>query len=46
LIYDAYPDPLGRQLGTSILQLYWDRGEPSAYAHGILDGRYGTPETR
>jgi hypothetical protein len=44
LIYDAYPDPLARQLGTSILQLYWDRGEPSAYAHGILDGRYGTPE--
>ncbi|MQA74493.1 MAG: hypothetical protein GEU88_09180 [Solirubrobacterales bacterium] len=43
LIYSAYPDPLERQLGISILQLVWDRGEPSSYAHGILDGRYGTP---
>jgi hypothetical protein len=46
LIYADYPDPLPRQLGTSILQLVWDRGEPSAYAHGILDGSFGTPRHR
>ena len=43
-IYGAYPDELARQVGISALQLLWDRGEPSAYVHGILDGRFGAPE--
>ncbi|MGH9026431.1 MAG: hypothetical protein ACRDWD_10020, partial [Acidimicrobiia bacterium] len=43
LIYGRYPNPLERQLGISILQTLWDRGEPSAYVHGITDGRFGTP---
>jgi hypothetical protein len=42
-IYAGYPDPLPRQIGMSILQLAWDRGEPSGYVHGITDGRFGTP---
>ncbi|HSI81627.1 MAG TPA: hypothetical protein VK919_13350, partial [Solirubrobacterales bacterium] len=37
LIYSAYPDPLARQIGISLLQLVWDRGEPSAYSHLITD---------
>jgi hypothetical protein len=45
-IYGAYPDELARQVGISALQLLWDRGEPSAYVHGMLDGRFGAPEHR
>jgi hypothetical protein len=36
-IYTAYPDPLGRQIGMSVLQLLWDRGEPSSYVHRMTD---------
>lgn len=36
-IYAAYPDPLERQLGISVLQALWDRGEPSAYVHRLTD---------
>ncbi len=43
-IYGAYPDELARQIGISALQLLWDRGEPSSYVHGMLDGRFGVPE--
>jgi hypothetical protein len=42
-VFDAYPDPLARQVGIAALQVYWDRGEPSAYVNGMLDGRFGTP---
>jgi hypothetical protein len=44
-IYAAYPDPLQRSVGISILQILWDRGEPSAYSRSIVDG-LGTPSHR
>jgi len=44
-IYAAYPDPLQRAVGISMLQILWDRGEPSAYSRSIVDG-VGTPAHR
>jgi hypothetical protein len=37
LVNAAYPDPLERQIGNSVIQLLWDRGEPSAYVHRMTD---------
>jgi hypothetical protein len=36
-IYQGYPDALAREIGISILQLVWDRGEPSAYLPHLTD---------
>jgi hypothetical protein len=43
LVFSAYPDALERQIGTSVLQLVWDRGEPSSYIHRLTDEPF--PET-
>ena len=42
----AYSEPMSRQLGVGMLQLLWDRGEPSAYGRAMLDGSLGTPPHR
>jgi len=40
----AYPDPLDRQLGFSLTQMLWDRGEGDGYAQHMTDDPYpGTP---
>jgi hypothetical protein len=36
-LYSGYPDPLSRMIGISMLQLLWDRGDPSAYAQRLTD---------
>ncbi len=36
-IYDGYPEPLSRTVGISLLQLVWDRGEPSSYIQRLTD---------
>lgn len=36
-IFQAYPDPVSRQIGISMLQLVWDRGEPSASLPHLTD---------
>jgi hypothetical protein len=36
-LYTAYPDPLARMIGISMLQLLWDRGDPSAYIQRLTD---------
>ncbi len=43
-VYAAYTDPVERAVGMSMLQTLWDRGEPTAYAHSMLNGGLGTPE--
>jgi len=43
-VYAAYTNPVDRAIGISMLQVLWDRGEPSAYSKSILNGGLGTPE--
>jgi len=42
-VYAAYTNPVERTIGMSMLQMLWDRGEPSAYAKSMLNGGLGTP---
>ena len=45
VVYEtAYPDPIDRQLGYALMQMVWDRGESSGYAHHMTDDPLpGTP---
>lgn len=43
IIYGSYPNPIDRALGLSMVQVLWDRGEPSAYSKSMLNGGLGTP---
>ena len=43
IIYGSYTNPIDRALGLSMIQVLWDRGEPSAYSASMLDGGLGTP---
>jgi len=43
-VYASYTNPMERSIGISMLQVLWDRGEPSAYAKSMLNGGLGTPE--
>jgi hypothetical protein len=42
-VYKSYTDPVERSIGIAMLQVLWDRGEPTAYADSMLDGSLGTP---
>ena len=33
----SYPDPMSRPLALSLIQMLWDRSEPSGYAHRMTD---------
>jgi hypothetical protein len=41
----AYPDPTLHTLGTTFIQILWDRGEPNGYAQHMTNDPYpGTPK--
>jgi hypothetical protein len=47
LVYGVYPDPLERQIGISMLQMLWDRGETGGYVHRLTDEPFAnTPAHR
>jgi hypothetical protein len=43
--YESYRDPIERQIGFSLIQMLWDRGEGNGYAHHLTDDPYAnTPK--
>ena len=38
--YAAYQDPIERQVGFSLIQMLWDRGEANGFAHHMTDDPY------
>ena len=43
--YESYRDPIERQIGFSLIQMLWDRGEGNGYAHHLTDDPYAnTPQ--
>ena len=38
--YEAYRDPIERQLVFALIQMLWDRGEANGYAHHMTDDPY------
>jgi hypothetical protein len=40
IVYSAYPDPLQRVVGYSLLQMLWDRAETSGFVHHIVSDPY------
>jgi hypothetical protein len=38
--YATYQDPVERQIGFSLIQMLWDRGEANGFAHHMTDDPY------
>jgi len=38
--YASYQDPIERQIGFSLIQMLWDRGEANGFAHHMTDDPY------
>ena len=38
--YATYQDPIERQIGFSLIQMLWDRGEANGFAHHMTDDPY------
>ncbi len=43
--YENYQDPIERQLGFSLIQMLWDRGEANGYAAHMTDDPYDNTPT-
>lgn len=43
IVIGAYPDPIDRQVVLALIQMLWDRSEPTGYSHHIRDPLPNTP---